>query len=283
MRVLRVATVLGGSCEENFGQRKNLMGIAKFMPATCSRFAEPTWRYCMTVIRPLLSDIERAAQRALIEIVSSRNWQLFCVPKFSDVIEVSKTGLNDDDFNFATRAHIDFVLTDDSCLPRLAIELDCYELRDECRDRALKKDRLAHHFGLPMLRIDLADCPTLVERDVKALVLTWLDDEFVREIEQSCGCGNRLCFNPECIDLEALDAAMKMRKRKTREWTTDLIRETKSDTYSTTIVYNPQARGVDPIFTYTAVTVKGGISHTDLAQFCANTKARNLIAKYRKR
>lgn len=228
--------------------------------------------------KELLTDAERAAQTTLKRIANSRDWQLFCIPKFSDVIEIRGSGISDDDFDFASRAHIDFVLADAESVPQLAIEVDACQLREHHSDRARKKDRLAHHFGLALLRIDVQRL-SLEEaaKQVEAVTLGWLRVE--HNSGHKCHCGKALCFDPQCVDLQQFEEAIRDQRYITTR--TKLVREVESTEYSTAITYSLRSASTNhphwTDMTYVTVTKNGGISHADLAVCCSGAKARSII------
>lgn len=128
--------------------------------------------------RPLLlNEGETRADRALKEAVATHGLTIDRKVKLSSVLEIARSGLKYEDFNYATRAELDFVVSAGrERFPQFAVEFDgAQHLTDPTtihRDR--QKERICQRLGLPLLRIGVE----ALSRQRKRTILAWLVDVF---------------------------------------------------------------------------------------------------------
>ena len=164
----------------------------------------------MRIAERLLNKSEEVAFRELDAIVNDNALRLFAKPRLSDVILKDKP-LSQIDFGFYTKAHVDFVVTDELTKPLFIIEYDGPTHAtpiQQRRDRT--KDGLCSDAGLGILRIN-ANHVTRRYRGMS--VLRWIIE--VTELEKAFydaqNAGHVLWD-------EAFDAAMIYDDGKNRKW-----------------------------------------------------------------
>jgi hypothetical protein len=101
----------------------------------------------------LLTEKELLAKAGIERACRETGHEVFPLLKFSNAVTIGRTGLSPEDFEYATKAHIDFVLSKDN-RPELAIEFDGSWLDYPRSIKAERKDRLAYQLGLNLVRID---------------------------------------------------------------------------------------------------------------------------------
>ena len=106
--------------------------------------------------KPVMNRGEVVAEKAIAEAALRYGAHVRSKLKLSDVLEIGRSGLSRAEFDYATRAHLDFVVLDDQHLPQFAVELDGAQHRTDAatiaRDRM--KNGICERLGLLLLRID---------------------------------------------------------------------------------------------------------------------------------
>jgi hypothetical protein len=125
----------------------------------------------------LLNGGEQKADAALREALSAHELSLDRKVRLASVLQIAGSGISWDDFGYALRAELDFVVSKGpSRRPEFAVEFDgSRHLSDPttiARDR--KKDRICERLGLPLLRIGVE----ALNRRRKRTILAWLIDVF---------------------------------------------------------------------------------------------------------
>ena len=164
----------------------------------------------MRIAPKLLNNTEELAFRELNAITQDNAMRLFAKPRLSDVILKDEL-LSQADFDFYTRAHVDFVVTDEQTKPLFIVEYDGpshASLKQQRRDRT--KDSLCTAAGLGVLRIN-ANHVAKLYRDMS--VLRWIIE--VTELE-------RWFYDAQAAGHvpwdEPFHAATLMRDGKERKW-----------------------------------------------------------------
>jgi hypothetical protein len=106
--------------------------------------------------QPLLTPLERRADRVLSEISQHLGYRTFAHVKLSDVINRWPAGITGPQWAYATRAHLDFLVCDiETLVPEFAVELDDSSHRSaEAQRRDRMKDAVCAADGLELLRIE---------------------------------------------------------------------------------------------------------------------------------
>jgi hypothetical protein len=108
-------------------------------------------------LRPLfVNESERVLDRLLVNTCKTFDARPHTKVRLGDVVDFSQSGISNEDFRYATRAHLDFIITQgDQSQPVLGVEMDGGAHRDmgrQSQDRL--KDNLCELAGLPLLRLD---------------------------------------------------------------------------------------------------------------------------------
>jgi len=103
----------------------------------------------MRRLKKILTNGERVVHSTAQELASQLGMQAFGKIRIADVIEIDKSGIPDDLYSYALRAHFDTVLVRDN-LARMAIEFDGpgHDARHDA-----KKAALCDLFGPPLVRV----------------------------------------------------------------------------------------------------------------------------------
>ncbi|WP_416211480.1 DUF2726 domain-containing protein [Frankia sp. Cas3] len=112
--------------------------------------SEPGWR------KPLLTASERRAEWLLTSIVEHHGARILPSVKLSQVIDQRPAGVTAEQWNYATRAHFDFVVCDAATsVPDFAVELDdpTHDRPDRQRHDRMK-EAICEAAGLELLRIE---------------------------------------------------------------------------------------------------------------------------------
>ena len=108
----------------------------------------------MKTVDSLLNRSEEVAFRELQSIAADNNLKVFSKTRLSDVIQKDRTFLTQREFDFYTRSHCDFVVTDAAFRPLMVVEYDGplhVAAKQQERDRI--KNDLCKRAELGMLRI----------------------------------------------------------------------------------------------------------------------------------
>ena len=108
----------------------------------------------MEIVESLLNRSEEVAFRELQSIASDNNLKVFPKPRLSDVIRKGNSFLTQREFDFYTRSHCDFVVTDNQFHPLMVVEYDGplhADAKQQERDEI--KNELCRRAELGMLRI----------------------------------------------------------------------------------------------------------------------------------
>ncbi|MBS2004620.1 MAG: DUF2726 domain-containing protein [Cyanobacteria bacterium SZAS LIN-5] len=103
-----------------------------------------------------LNSFELQAFEMMQPVGRKHNCHFFPKVKLGDVLELRRSGLEDQCFDYAARAHFDFVAVQDN-RKIFAIELDGpgHYSNDTTPDRDAKKNNICAHFDFDLVRIDL--------------------------------------------------------------------------------------------------------------------------------
>jgi hypothetical protein len=139
--------------------------------------------------RKMLVNIgEEEADSVLRDVADKFGVRVFAKPRLADTVDIDSSGLPNDLYSHALKAHLDFVVARGSDAQALfAVEFDgAYHDSDAARRRDAMKDTICERLGLPLLRVD-ADFFQTVKgfRLLAWLVELWFLDEAVTEMQAS--------------------------------------------------------------------------------------------------
>jgi hypothetical protein len=107
--------------------------------------------------RLLVSSGEVATDRVLDDAATRLGYRVFAKVRIADALEITRSGLSNEQFRYALSAHFDFVAADhDSLVARFAVEFDGPQHHTGTRTAARDalKDAICEALDLPLLRID---------------------------------------------------------------------------------------------------------------------------------
>lgn len=115
----------------------------------------PRCTRAMKIVESLLNRKEEVVFQELQKIASCNNLKVFAKPRLSDVIDKGSTFLTQREFDFYTRSHCDFVVTDANARPIMVVEYDGPLHADQKQqERDLIKNELCKRAELGLLRIN---------------------------------------------------------------------------------------------------------------------------------
>ena len=116
---------------------------------------EHNWKVAVKIVDRLLNRSEEVAFRELEHIAADNGLRVFAKTRLSDVITKSGGHLGQRTFDYFTRSHCDYVVTDDGYRPVMVVEYDGpfhVDARQQERDGI--KNALLREAGLGLLRIN---------------------------------------------------------------------------------------------------------------------------------
>ena len=119
--------------------------------------------------RPLLvNDGEFRTDEALREACAALGYRLMPKVRMADSLLIDKSGLTNEEFTYALKAHYDWlVVNDETSRPEFAIEFDGASHEDDrVRHRDAMKDRISERLGMPLLRVDHSAFRPIIQRTV---------------------------------------------------------------------------------------------------------------------
>jgi len=136
----------------------------------------------MKIAETLLNRSEEVVYRELSNIASDNGMKVFAKPRLSDVIQKESSYLTQREFDFYTRSHCDFVVTDGTFRPLMIVEYDgpLHQTDEKQQERDEIKNELCRRAALGMLRIN-ANHVTKLYRGMT--VLRWIVE--VTELEKA--------------------------------------------------------------------------------------------------
>jgi Protein of unknown function (DUF2726) len=107
------------------------------------------------IVDAFLNKSEEVAFRELVSIANDNEFRVFAKTRLSDVLDKGSSHLTNREFEFYTKSHFDFILTDKSNRLVFAVEFDGPMHTDE---KQAQRDRIKNDFckdaGLGLLRIN---------------------------------------------------------------------------------------------------------------------------------
>jgi len=136
-------------------------------------------------IQAVVNASERRVEEKLQGAAAENGARLYPKLRFADVVRIERSGISDEEYSFAMKSHLDFVVTDAERMPLFAVEFDGGG-HDPARDAL--KNRLCDHFALPLARIDHRHL-AIEARGLNAV--SWLTDVFFMNMwmEEACEAG----------------------------------------------------------------------------------------------
>lgn len=110
----------------------------------------------MRVVSSLLNRREDVVYQELQSIAADNGMKVFAKTRLSDVLEKGRTSLTQREFDYYTRSHFDFIVTDAGARPLMVVEYDgpLHVTNEKQRECDKIKDDLCRRAELGMLRIN---------------------------------------------------------------------------------------------------------------------------------
>lgn len=106
-------------------------------------------------LKRLLNLQEEATYHSLRQACERNEAHVYTKVRCADVLPIEQSGISDDHYAYALRAHFDFVVCDDQHHPLFAVEFDGPDhATPEQQSRDVKKDWLVNRFDFALLRIN---------------------------------------------------------------------------------------------------------------------------------
>ena len=130
-------------------------------------------------MKRLLNWSEAAALKELNSITFRYGLRVNPKVRIADVCPIEQSGIKADLYNYALKAHFDFVITNEEYIPQFAVEFDGAS-HETPRSRVLdkKKDTICRVFNFPLLRIKISYLP---KRYSDISLLEWIIDVYYLE------------------------------------------------------------------------------------------------------
>ncbi|MBD2539578.1 DUF2726 domain-containing protein [Coleofasciculus sp. FACHB-SPT36] len=138
--------------------------------------------------RALLNPKEEATFKALQESAERCGVRIHTKMRIADVLDIEKSGLSNDEYSYALKAHFDFVVEQKDKSVAFAVEFDGsqHDSDPEAISRDAKKNSICEKLGMPLLRIDAEYLRKVGQFSIVGwLMEVWfLDQEFVKAQER---------------------------------------------------------------------------------------------------
>ncbi len=124
--------------------------------------------------RIIANKYEAEVHTTINEVVDKHSCVVFPKVRLADALRIDRSGLEDDAYSYALKAHLDFLIADSDSLSRFAVEFDgpSHDKPDRRRKDAMKND-ICERLGLPLLRVK---AKYLDEQNETISLLAWLID-----------------------------------------------------------------------------------------------------------
>lgn len=129
-----------------------------------------------------LNSAELRAFNMIQPVGRTYNCQFFPKVKLSDVLEIRRSGLDEEDFGYASRAHFDFIAVKDNRVS-FAIELNGpnHYKNDKALEREKRKNYICKQLDCELIRIDLGYLNELRDSHVLPILLQEYFDKLAPE------------------------------------------------------------------------------------------------------
>lgn len=107
--------------------------------------------------KQILNFAERETAKELESVVEERDCLVYKKVRVADVLDITRSGLSNQEYTYALKAHFDFVIARQRDTKALfAVEYDgpLHKSKQEVQDRDCLKDGICDKLGLPLLRVD---------------------------------------------------------------------------------------------------------------------------------
>jgi len=106
-------------------------------------------------MRKFFNNYERVTYEKLKAVADNVGAHVFSKVRLADVIPVNNSGISSEQFTFALKSHVDFLVTNTEHEPQFCVEFDgpTHRNKEQIRRDEIK-NKLLEHFDMPYLRIN---------------------------------------------------------------------------------------------------------------------------------
>ena len=99
---------------------------------------------------------EKETDETLSKALKEFNAEVLKKVRVADVLDINKSGLTDEEYNYALKSHFDFSIVDEKGNFQFAVEFDepYHNYDEDAKRRDTLKNAICEKLGLPLLRID---------------------------------------------------------------------------------------------------------------------------------
>ncbi len=106
------------------------------------------------MLKKIMNRSEALTRKHLSQICNNHNVSVYPKVRLADIFPIEGSGISNELYSFALKAHFDFIVADSDESPLFAVEFDGVQHESEKQqERDIKKDTLCETFELPLLRI----------------------------------------------------------------------------------------------------------------------------------
>jgi hypothetical protein len=122
---------------------------------------------------------EAETDRILTGVATKYGARVFAKARIADVLNISSSGISNDEYNYALKAHFDFTVADEDSRAQFAVEFDGrhHTVDPSAIRRDTLKDAICERFGFPLLRIG----EDFFKRIGRFVLLGWLAEVWFLE------------------------------------------------------------------------------------------------------
>jgi hypothetical protein len=102
-----------------------------------------------------LNKYEQVTYQKLRAVADKSGAHVFSKVRLADVLPINRSGISDDQFTYALKSHVDFLVTDSQQEPQFCVEFDGPSHDSPIQQqRDATKNSLLERFGMPYIRIN---------------------------------------------------------------------------------------------------------------------------------
>lgn len=150
----------------------------------------------------LCNGYEAECRRELLGAAAPHGAQVYTKVRVADVLPISRSGLSNECFSYALRAHFDFVVASPDEIAQFAVEFDgpTHFTDPQTIRRDQLKQEICEHFDLPVLRIDDGFMRRIPQRSLLSwLAAIWFDYQNIETGKSAGEVDQTYKFDPDDV------------------------------------------------------------------------------------
>lgn len=109
----------------------------------------------LKMLRKILNYSEEKTHSQLNDVAESYGARVFSKVRIADVVQIEGSGISNEDYSYALKAHFDFVITGEDNIALFVVEFDGpMHAQENQQNKDKIKNKICDHFNLSILRID---------------------------------------------------------------------------------------------------------------------------------